>query len=275
MLWRLIINEEPLDGSVNMAIDETLMLSQTKQERLPTLRFYSWKPAALSLGYFQRANSEIDLDACRKTGVDVVRRLTGGRAVLHDKEVTYSICVAQEEPWIPPTITASYRYFSQGIAKGLSKMGIDSQMSMPRAAYGQTQKQVGSPACFDAPSHYEMTVVGRKLAGSAQVRKNGVILQHGSLLLEFDPEKLAGLFLPSSTGKGQKLADALSERAISLSEMMDPMPSWDAVCVALIGGFQEALGLDFLVKGLTEGEQQESHELSENKYRQDSWTLRR
>ena len=110
--------------------------------------------------------------ACKKAGIDIVRRLTGGRAVLHSRELTYSIIVGEDYPGMPMTITASYRYLSKGLLLGLEDLGLMAEMTKPISSYGQHARQPASAACFDAPSNYELTIDRRKLIGSAQVRKH-------------------------------------------------------------------------------------------------------
>ncbi|MPM23555.1 Octanoyltransferase LipM [bioreactor metagenome] len=268
--WRLV-NSGISTAAHNMAIDEAILKAHAAGEVPPTLRFYGWRPAAVSLGYFQSASNEIDIAACRIKGIDVVRRLTGGRAVLHDMELTYSLVVTENDPLIPPTITASYRYFSQGLIAGLKKMGVGAQMNMPRAAYGQSKRRHASTACFDAPSHYEITFAGRKLIGSAQVRKDGVIMQHGSILLNFQPETLVSLLNLLSVDKRTELAELLVRRVTSVSEILGRCVKWDEVYQAMADSFGPALGIDIISGELTAGEQTAANELIAEKYSQDSW----
>jgi lipoate-protein ligase A len=274
MNWR-IINSGLADAATNMAVDEAILLAHSAGKVPPTLRFYGWQPAAVSLGYFQRAMSEIDLDTCRDRGIDVVRRLTGGRAVLHDAELTYSIVVNEDDPLIPKTITASYRYFSSGLLAGLESLGVKAQMTVPVSAYGQRKKQSASSACFDAPSHYEVTVEGRKLIGSAQVRKNGVILQHGSVLLRFCAERFVELLRLSSTEKREQTIQMLKQRAISLEEILARNVEWQEVYRPMPEAFGSALGIELVTGELTEEEQRVSKELASTKYNQDHWNMLR
>ena len=275
MLWR-VLDTGVNDAAVNMAIDEAIMLAHGEGTVPPTLRFYGWRPAALSLGYFQKAQAEVDLAACARQGVDVVRRLTGGRAVLHDTELTYSLVVREDDPLVPPTITASYRYFSGGIVAGLASLGIEAAMSLPKSAYGKTGKREhSSAACFDAPSHYEIIYAGRKLVGSAQVRKNGVILQHGSLLLHFQPEKLTQLLNVPSEATRQRLTAELAGCVVSLAQVRKGDVYRSCVQEALAAGFSTALGIALQQGALTETERQMSERLAVEKYRRSEWTLRR
>lgn len=274
MKWR-VINSGIGRAADNMAVDEAVLKAHAAGQVPPTIRFYGWQPAAISIGYFQKAAAEVDIAECRRRGVDVVRRLTGGRAVLHDAELTYSIIVNENHPLIPPTITASYRFFSQGLLAGLNLLGIEAQMTMPKAAYGQTKRRHASAACFDAPSHYEVTYGGRKLVGSAQVRKDGVILQHGSILLKFNPGQVASLLnLPTPEAK-DTVAEMLGKRAISLGEAADRELSWEETCQAMITAFGPALGVELEADKLSRAELVTAQELAASKYAQDAWNLLR
>ncbi|GBG57758.1 octanoyltransferase LipM [Sporomusaceae bacterium FL31] len=274
MKWR-IINSGIQRAAVNMAVDEAILQAHAHGEVPPTIRFYGWEPAAVSLGYFQRAAAEVNIERCRKQGIDVVRRLTGGRAVLHDAELTYSVVVRADHPLIPTTITASYRYFSGGILAGLKRLGIDACMSIPAGAYGQTKRSHTSAACFDAPSQYEITVQGRKMVGSAQVRKDGVVLQHGSILLTFDPELVASLLNLPAPGMEALLTGMLAKRAISLSEALGREVGWQQACQAMMDVFGSALGVEAEPGQLSQQEQDNACQLAHTKYSQDSWNLRR
>lgn len=274
MKWR-VINSGIGRAADNMAVDEAIIRAHAAGQVPPTLRFYGWQPAAISLGYFQKALAEVDVAECRRQGIEVVRRLTGGRAVLHDAELTYSLVVSETHPLVPPTITGSYRFFCQGLLDGLRALGIDAQMSIPRAAYGQTRRRPASAACFDAPSHYEVIYQGRKLVGSAQVRKGGIILQHGSILLRFNPEQMASLLtLPDQQVKAA-VAEMLAKRAVSVVEAANRDIGWEEACQAMAAAFGPALGVELVTDSLTQAEMETARELAAKKYSQDSWNLRR
>jgi lipoyl(octanoyl) transferase len=274
MNWR-VVNSGIADAATNMAVDEAILHAHRDGLVPPTLRFYGWQPAAVSLGYFQRANAEIDLAVCREQGIDVVRRLTGGRAVLHDAELTYSIIVREGHPILPKTITASYRFISEGLLAGLKRLGIEAQMTVPQAAYGQSQKRHTSAACFDAPSHYEITVERRKLVGSAQVRKDGILLQHGSILLKFSAVKVVSLLRLPSQELRDMMIEMLNNRAVSLSDILGREVSGQELCGVMTEAFGPALGVTLAAGELTAEEQAMSRHLAETKYRQDSWNLMR
>ena len=275
MKWR-VINSGIGRAADNMAIDEAILKARAAGQVPPTIRFYGWQPAAVSVGYFQKASAEVDISECRRQGIDVVRRLTGGRAVLHDAELTYSLVVNETHPLVPHTITASYRFFSQGLLDGLKVLGIEAQMSMPKAAYSQTKcRHHASAACFDAPSHYEVTFDGRKIIGSAQVRKEGVILQHGSILLCFEPQRVASLLnLPTPEAKAT-VAKMLTKRAISLAEAANREISWEEACQAIQTAFGPALGVELTPESLSQAEREMAQELAVTKYTQDTWNLLR
>lgn len=277
MKWRLI-HSGISTAAVNMAIDEAIMLAHSRGEVPPTLRFYGWEPAAVSMGYFQRVKAAIDRQECDRLGIDVVRRLTGGRAVLHDRELTYSIVIHENHPSIPATISASYRYLSRGLIGGLLQLGVTAAMSMPREAYGKINRARTAPssaACFDAPSHYELTFEGRKVIGSAQVRKYGVVLQHGSILLDFSPGKTAAVLVADAAEKKQAVAQILACRAASLSEILGYNVNREEVYKAMCKSFAESLEAEFTEAFLTEEELETSRRLATSKYNQCSWNMMR
>ena len=271
--WRLLKSGFQ-SAAANMATDEAIMSSYAAKLVPPTIRFYGWQPAAVSIGYFQHGEQEINFAACREQGIDVVRRLTGGRAVLHAQELTYSIIVGEDYPDMPMTITASYRYLSQGLLLGLAKLGLTAEMTKPQAAYAHKTPQPASAACFDAPSHYELTVSHKKLIGSAQVRKHGVILQHGSILLAFSAEQLAGILHVDSEEK-DKTCSMLKNRVMDLQTALNRNVTWNEARLAMEAGFAEALGIELAERELTALEKETAGELSVTKYAQDAWTLKR
>lgn len=257
-----------------MAIDEAIMEACARGEVPPTLRFYGWKPHAVSLGYFQHGDKSVDFAACSRRGIDVVRRLTGGRAVLHAEELTYSIILKEDYPELPLTITASYRYLSRGLLLGLAHLGAEAAMTKPAAAYGHRKSVEQSPACFDAPVNYELTVDSKKLIGSAQVRRQGVVLQHGSILLRFSAQDLAAVLNTEQTGE-EELRAMLAARVMSLEAALQREVSWDETRLAMTEGLREALQAEFIESTLTEREITEAAALARDKYSNDVWTKKR
>lgn len=274
--WRVIM-DVPRPGALNMAIDEALLAAQVEGGFPPTLRLYAWRPACMSLGYFQRATSEVDLEACRAAGVDVVRRPTGGRAVLHEHELTYSVVVRQA--LLPGSVLETYQVLSEGILAGLSYLGIHGEQARPRArtetGARRDETDGAHAACFDAPSWYETMVGGRKIVGSAQTRRDGVILQHGSLLLKFEPARLAGLLRVRHEDRRTALTAELVERVTSVSESVGREVGFAEAARALMCGMAKALDVSMFQAGYAVEEIELAKRLYREKYTNEQWTLRR
>ncbi|MDY6826102.1 MAG: lipoate--protein ligase family protein [Bacillota bacterium] len=176
--WRLIL-DPPLRGEKNMGKDLAIMEEVAAGESLPTLRIYRWSPPAVSLGYFQDENEVVDLAACAEAGIDVVRRPTGGRAVFHDQELTYSIIVPEAHPFINNGgVMESYRAISRGLITAFNLLEIPAYLTPEK----EKRAILAPGSCFDTPSAYEIQVDGKKVVGSAQLRRKGIVLQHGSIL---------------------------------------------------------------------------------------------
>src|SRR5262245_31214589 len=237
--WRLIVDRDARTGAENMALDEAIMEAVAAGDSPPTLRFYQWAPPCLSLGKRQPLDG-VDLAACRADGVDVVRRATGGWAILHTDELTYSVALRPDDPRVSGAILDTYRTLSQGLIAGLRLMGADAEMSpvIPGGA------QNTSAACFEAPSAYEITIEGRKLIGSAQTRPAGKVLQHGSLPLYGDITRVARYLTFASEEERQALATHLRERATTLSDALGCPVTFSAGAQAMARGFAEALHVD-------------------------------
>jgi lipoate-protein ligase A len=261
--WRLI-RDGYHDGPTNMAIDEAIMLAHSAGHVPPTLRFYGWRPPALSLGYTQKAEREVDLEACGRAGVDVVRRPTGGRAVLHDREVTYSVVVSTA--LFPGSVVETYRRLSAGLVEGLRLLGLPAEVQD-----GPPRPALRSAACFDSPSWYELVVEGRKVVGSAQVRRLGVLLQHGSIPLRFSAARLVGLLrLPE--GWRARLQEDLAAHAAGVCDLGRPV-TFAHVIDAMVEGFRLALGLELEEGELTDAEQAEARRLRDEKYGTWEWNV--
>lgn len=267
--WRLL-KTGYLDGALNMAIDEALMESVAARKSAPVVRFYGWEPACLSLGIAQLWD-EADLDECEELGWDVVRRATGGRAILHTDELTYSVCAPKDEVRVRGSIIDSYGRLSVALAEGLRMMGLD-----PRRVrtYYDDHGEPG-PACFDGPSDYEITIGQRKLVGSAQVRKHGCVLQHGSLPLFGDIRRIADGLMVDLPGQRLAIKMRLLYRATTLAASLGRDTSFDEALSFLQRGFEEGLDLSFEESGLTDEEMARAQELKAEKYGTEAWTKRR
>jgi len=273
--WRAIVDGRH-PGALNMAADEALMICQTKGAVPPTLRLYGWSPPCISLGYFQKADAEVDVDACARAGLELVRRPTGGRAVLHDDEVTYSLVIPQV--LLPGGVLETYRRISSGLLQALAYLGIRGELARPArrpARRRETAVDGLDGACFDSPSWYETLVGGRKIAGSAQTRQNGVILQHGSLLLSFDPARLASVLRTGTPARRARLEQRLRERVTAVSDEIGRPPGRGEVETALICGMARALGLEIERAGYAREELELTRELYHGKYGTREWTFRR
>lgn len=264
--WRLI-DTGVSDGAVNMAVDEAIMRSVAEGRSPPTLRFYGWAPPCVSVGYSQSVRKEIDLDRCRERGYTWVRRPTGGRAILHVDELTYSVVAPQGDARVAGDIITSYRRLSMGLVEGLRTLHGGVVQADRMETDGGLEK---SAACFDVPSHYEVTAYGRKLVGSAQVRRNGVVLQHGALPLEGDVSRLVDvLALPEPDRVA--LRGKLLERAIALDEVVGRVVPFAEAVEALTRGFGRALNLEFTSGELSQFEREVAEGLM-SRYTGDEWT---
>ncbi|EIT84510.1 lipoate-protein ligase A [Fictibacillus macauensis ZFHKF-1] len=272
----LFIDSGNCDPAYNMALDEALLNWHSEGKIPPVIRFYGWNPATLSIGYFQKAEKEINLEAVEKYGLGFVRRPTGGRGVLHDQELTYSVIVTEEHHNMPSSVTEAYRVISEGILQGFRNLGLEAYFAIPRTEEEKAGlKNPRSAVCFDAPSWYELVVEGRKVAGSAQTRQKGVILQHGSILLDLDEDKLFDLFIYSSERVRERMQRAFSSKAVAMNDLRETPVTMDEAKVAFHKGFEEGLGLTLQPYTLSEEQQREVEEIAASRYRSKEWTFRR
>lgn len=186
--WRLI-RSGPLTGVDNMALDEALLDSVATGRSLPVLRLYGWLPPAVTLGYFQRLTAAVDPEACRQLGYDIVRRMTGGRAVLHDREVTYAVISPERSALFPGGILENYRVIARVLQQTLDSFGLQTSLA-PGRSPGSGESAAEQSSCFTAPATWELLQAGCKMTGSAQKRQADAFLQHGSIPLDLDPDRL-------------------------------------------------------------------------------------
>jgi lipoate-protein ligase A len=265
--WRLIIDGEA-DGATNMAVDEAMLAATIEGTSSATLRFYGWSPACLTLGRSQPL-ADVELTACRQAGVDVVRRPTGGQAILHIDELTYSVALLQSDPRATGDILESYRHLSEGLLAGLRRLGVEA-VQAKRQPKSDTKP---TPICFDTPSDYEITFEGRKLVGSAQWRSRGGVLQHGTLPLFGDLTRIVPCLVFPDSERGYQ-GDYLRQRAVTLKEALGHDVSFEQVAGALAEGFAEALNLVLMPGEITEGERALAGELRRSRYAASEWTRR-
>jgi len=257
--WGLIIERLPLPGSMNMAVDEYLFrsLGQTPQTYV---RFYQWERPTASLGYSQAVEKVVDLDFCRRNGIDVVRRITGGKLVLHWREITYSISSSDGQAF-SSTLAESYRLISGGLICGLKKMGLKARLAdPPPASYSK-----GNMPCFSYPARDEIEVDGKKIVGSAQKRMGARFLQHGSIPLFADEDLLKQVTLPKDENSQILMT--------SLSEVLGRPVSFAWAVERLAGGIAESFRVNFKPKLFRSDENAVIRQIQNEKYENEEWTL--
>jgi lipoate-protein ligase A len=261
VVWRCLVSE-PGEGPHNMAVDEAL-LESVRAGGPPVLRLYRWSPACLSLGRNQAACGVFLADRARSLGIGIVRRPTGGLAVLHDRELTYAV-VAPTGLFGGPR--ASYLRIHHALLGALERMGVQAAIATGRLPAGATKRARDSQShpCFAEHAHGEIIARGRKLVGSAQRAERAALLQHGSLLLDGDQAGISAL---------QRVAADPDDGAISLRELLGCVPPWEAVADAVVAGFEAETGAGFTRSELSESEQDRARALEE-RYRDDAWTWR-
>src|SRR5690625_5106646 len=255
------------DAATNMAIDEALLTWLSEEKIPPTIRFYGWKKPSLTIGHFQNAEKTIDFTGIKKHGCDFVRRLTGGSAVLHDDELTYSVIVSETHPKIPHSINKAYYILSQGLLEGYRLLGIEADFAIPERELLRERSAV----CFEKPAIYEMIVDGKKISGNAQTRKNGVLLQHGSIPMSFDADMLFDLFKFSSDRVRERQRKAFVKKAISINEITNKKHTYSNLTEAFLTGFKESLNIETKSLELTNKQWQYIDFLAETKYRTKEW----
>jgi len=236
MQWRYV-DSGPAPGEVNMAADERLLGDAASRGGMPVLRLYAWEPPAVSLGRFQDEGTSVDREACRRHGIDIVRRITGGRAVLHRHELTYAIVAPDSNSLFPDDVIGTYKVIAAGLLGALRSIGVPAEMVSHASRHAVlVRRSAKDPSCFASPSWYELVVHGRKIIGSAQRRVPGAFLQHGSILLDHDPA-LEAAVIPGG-GKPGAATSLRSElgREVPLAEVKQ----------AVRNGFTAALGIRFV-----------------------------
>jgi lipoate-protein ligase A len=272
--WRLL-RSTPADGALNMAVDEAILLAVADGSSPPTLRLFDWTPPCLSLGYSQPA-AEVDRTSLARLGYGLVRRPTGGRAILHTDELTYSVIAPIEEPRVRGGVMESYQQLSAGLLRGLSHLGLNVRADKH---YDPAEAESAKgPVCFEVPSNYEITAGSagqpRKLLGSAQVRRRGVVLQHGTLPLNGDIGRICDALDFESELERQTVRARVLTRATTVANLIGRSVSWEDAADAMARGFAEALNLDFGPAPLTAAEEAQANRLWSEKYAAQEWTNR-
>ena len=269
--WRLL-HTPFADGPTNMAVDEAILLAVAAGQVPPTLRFFGWEPPCLSLGYAQPV-AEVDETRLATLGWGLVRRPTGGRAILHVDELTYSVAAPLAEPSMQGGVLDSYRQLSQGLLRGLEILGLAAVQAKPLHARRDRRGAVEA-VCFEVPSHYEITVGSKKLLGSAQMRKQGAVLQHGALPLTGDITRICEVLRFETEEDREYAKIRVRQRAITVAAALGHAIGWTAAAQALAQGLSEKLDIVFERGELTAAEQAGAAQLHAAKYATRAWNSR-
>ena len=238
-----------------MAIDEAIMISMKEGNSRPTLRLYRWNPSAVSIGTFQSMLDEVDVEFCKKNGIDSIRRMTGGGAVFHDYEgeVTYSIIIPKGHRLVPNDILESYELLCSGIVKALEHLGIEGEF-----------KPIN-----------DVNVGGKKVSGNAMTRRHGCVLQHGTTLLDLDVTLMFTILKVPLEKISDKMISDVKERVTSIRDLLDRDVQISELQDALKHGFSKALGIKLVTGSLSEEEQNSVTELAKEKYSTNDWNFSR
>jgi lipoyl(octanoyl) transferase len=252
-------------GAYNMAIDEALVES-VEAGGLPVVRFYAWEPPAISFGFAQQPQREVDIEACRAMGVDLVRRPTGGRAVLHWQELTYSVIVGMNDEEMGGRIENTYRRIGECLVAGLRRFGADVELERAQIRQPRSRARTAALPCFSSIARSEIKWKGRKLIGSAQRRYKRAVLQHGSLVIGREYERLVDLLLLDDE---ERVAWRRGLRADSacLEECMGRRVVREELVEAMVAGFEEVLMADLVRSEVTANEWDRSLETA------DTWSV--
>ncbi len=259
--WR-VIGLEQHDACMNMALDEACLEAVARRDVLPTIRFYRWLPSAVSLGFFQSMESEVNIENCAEAGVDMIRRRTGGGAVYHDYEGEITYSVIGQVQLFPRGIMESYHEICGWIVDSLNRLGIKSE-------FKPMNDIVLSP---DSVGKDGEPVGGKKISGSAQTRRDGVLLQHGTILYGIDTKKMFSLLKVGSEKISDKTIVTAEDRVTAVSRLR-PEYSLMNLYEALLGGF--TAGKAHKMGEWTLAELSRAYELTEERYHKKEWNFSR
>jgi len=229
--WRLIDTAEGT-GKYNMEFDLKILTSAEKGEIPPTLRFYRWNPPAVSFGSGQKPEEEADLGFCRQNGIDVVRRPSGGGAILHEDEITYSFTSRISEHPAFKDLLSSYYIIVEGLMEGLKKIGVNAEIRG-----GKSSGPERYTPCFALSSRHDLVVNNKKIIGSAQRRKKNAFMQHGSIPISYNPQLVTGVF---------RNHQDFFDKATSITEILGHRPEDAKIKEALVQGMEEVFGVKFV-----------------------------
>lgn len=271
--WRLLIAPPGgrARGAWNMAVDESILehVQAGVRPSPPTLRLYAWDPACLSLGHAQPI-ADVDLSRLQARGWDIVRRATGGRAILHTDELTYSVTGRADDPLLAGGVLESYNRLAQALLFAVRDMGLPVEIKEGKPG----ENAAPNPVCFEVPSTYEITVGGKKLIGSAQARRREGVLQHGSLPLTGDLARICQALVFESEAARAGAAQRLLARATTVQSALGRPVTWETAAAAFVRAFEAQLGICFERGELSRSEVERAEELVREKYDHPSWTER-
>ncbi|MCF2142194.1 MAG: lipoate--protein ligase family protein [Candidatus Heimdallarchaeota archaeon] len=255
--WRLIWEEKASNCYYNMGLDRAILNAVSKKKVKNTIRFYRWQPSAVSIGYFQSMKKVVDIDKCKELGVDYVRRITGGGAVYHDfeGELTYSINCLEENKKLPQEIMKIYEKICGGIIVGMEKLGVQVE--------------------FKPINDIVLKSSQKKISGNALTRREGVVLQHGTILRKVNLEKMFSVLKIPDEKYKTKMISSAKERVSSLELELGTAPSFKEIKEALKAGFEETLEIDLVQQEITAEELKEAQEIANNVFRNEEWLFKR
>lgn len=269
-IWRLL-STPPMRGAWNMAADEAILESIARGESSAVLRLYAWTPPCLSLGHAQPF-ADVDVARLRERGWEVVRRVTGGRAILHTDELTYSVIAPNDEPRVAGTILESYSRLAAALLLAVQSLNLIVEMKEQVGRIGNPTYT--NPVCFEVPSTYEITVDGKKLIGSAQARRKEGVLQHGSLPLTGDLSRICQALVFADESAREAATRRLLARAATVESALGKIVSWESAAQAFIRAFEQTLDLHLEASELTQKEISRTEELVREKYDSVAWMER-
>ncbi|MEM1514577.1 MAG: biotin/lipoate A/B protein ligase family protein [Candidatus Bathyarchaeia archaeon] len=253
-VWRLL-DTGLRDAYYNMALDEAIAIARSRKLVPNTIRFFRWEPSAVSIGYFQSMEEEVDIEACNRLGINYVRRRTGGGAVYHDRdgELTYSIIIDEEHQLISKDLQRTYEVLCSGLVRGLRILGVPAEFS---------------------PIN-DIVVIGKKISGNAQTRSMGVVHQHGTILRDVNPKLMFTVLKVPSEKIRDKLIKSAEERVTSINKYLRREVSFDQLKKALIVGFEEAFNIKLVPGEVIEFEEKHAIKLRNEKYSTREWNFKR
>ncbi len=273
MKWR-ILNTGKSSPEYNMALDEAIMEGVIQGQSQPTIRFYDWDPPTLSCGYNQSAEKEVNMELVKATGVGFVRRPTGGRLVFHKEEITYSVISPLTEK-LAGNVTDSYAQISLALEKGFQLMHV--AVELEKGSLSTDSQRAEANPCFSSTSRYELHYQQKKIVGSAQMRKETALLQHGSILLNYD-QSIVVDYLPNlSEEQRAKLKDYLRRKTISINQILTSKIGYQEAVENFIEGFKIVWNdADFeFCDQISEFEEENLEKIKLSKYSTTEWNFRK